>query len=114
MTAAAGQMTPKLVSALEDIARWRQESDTDADDVDSNHSDRNYNAQLNTEDLLKTSNRGKNGSNDVPVRPKRKCRHSASRIGLHDKDESSGSMRAKLAMTTTTISKHGMVTVMAA
>jgi Tfp pilus assembly protein PilO len=31
MTAAAGQMTPKLVMALEDIVRWRQESDADAD-----------------------------------------------------------------------------------
>jgi hypothetical protein len=31
MTAAAGQMTPKLVTALEDIDRWRQESDAEAD-----------------------------------------------------------------------------------
>ena len=31
MTAAAGQMTPKLVSALDDIDRWRQESDSEAD-----------------------------------------------------------------------------------
>jgi hypothetical protein len=31
MSAAAGQMTPKLVTALESIDRWRQESDTEAD-----------------------------------------------------------------------------------
>ena len=31
MTATAGQMNPKLVTALEDIDRWRQESDADAD-----------------------------------------------------------------------------------
>lgn len=31
MTAAAGQMNPKLVTALEDIDRWRRESDADAD-----------------------------------------------------------------------------------
>ena len=31
MTAVAGQMTPKLVTALEDIDRWRQESDAEAD-----------------------------------------------------------------------------------
>ena len=31
MTATSGQMNPKLVTALEDIDRWRQESDADAD-----------------------------------------------------------------------------------
>ncbi len=31
MTAAAGQMTPKLVTALEEIERWRQESDSEAE-----------------------------------------------------------------------------------
>jgi len=39
MTAAAGQMTPKLVSALEDIDRWRQESDAEADREHSDISD---------------------------------------------------------------------------
>jgi hypothetical protein len=31
MTATAGQMTPKMVNALDDIDRWRQESDAEAD-----------------------------------------------------------------------------------
>jgi hypothetical protein len=54
MTAAAGQMTPKLVTALEDIDRWRQESDAEADREHNEISEEQERLQREIEERQKT------------------------------------------------------------